>query len=327
MQAQGEDLHDPRQQQTAQDFSDQLWSRIEQQIINTEKPVVKMASRRRVWPVAAAVTIALGSAALLFYLGKFDRTLSSPDIAVQYPVKPQPNSPDVKPKMTTVSNLSNQPMELSLSDGSSIKLYPQAEIVYPSSFTAANRTITLKGKAFFQVKKDPTKPFIVTSGNFSTTALGTSFTITAIKDEPNINIELHTGKVVVKQVHNKYNHWKDVFLSPGESLHCDLATGKTKRVNSASIARRKLSIDKNSGEPCRSGFSASFQRTPLTEVFEQIQQGYGIKISYDANALTNIQYTGAIQSTDCLQQVLHRIAVLHQLTILQNGNNYQIRFN
>lgn len=54
--------------------------------------------------------------------------------------------------------------------------------------------ITLKGKAYFEVAKDKTKPFTVFSGNLSTIALGTQFSVTAFSHQNNIIVRLLKAK-------------------------------------------------------------------------------------------------------------------------------------
>src|SRR5690606_18082388 len=64
-----------------------------------------------------------------------------------------------------------------LPDGSKVTLNSNSSISYTEGFTESTREIKLKGEAFFQVTKDPARPFIVHTGNIATTALGTSFNI------------------------------------------------------------------------------------------------------------------------------------------------------
>ena len=45
----------------------------------------------------------------------------------------------------------------------------------------AFREVSVKGKVFFDVKKDESKPFIVRVGNTKITVLGTSFSVESIK--------------------------------------------------------------------------------------------------------------------------------------------------
>ena len=58
----------------------------------------------------------------------------------------------------------------------------------------------MTGEAFFEVSENPHKPFIVRSGNITTTALGTSFNISNFPNDERITVSLATGKVKVEEV-------------------------------------------------------------------------------------------------------------------------------
>jgi transmembrane sensor len=66
---------------------------------------------------------------------------------------------------------------IKLDDGSTITLNAGSRISFLQPFPAQKREITLLGEAFFQVAKDSRRPFIVTTGQLKTRALGTSFNI------------------------------------------------------------------------------------------------------------------------------------------------------
>jgi len=63
-----------------------------------------------------------------------------------------------------------------LPDGSTIQLNQGSSISYKDSwFSGFNRNITLKGKAFFDIAKNPNQEFTVTTRQINVTVLGTQF--------------------------------------------------------------------------------------------------------------------------------------------------------
>ncbi len=88
--------------------------------------------------------------------------------------------------------------EMSLDDGSEIALAPDTEIQV--RLDAKQRLVTLEhGEAFFHVRQDPNRPFLVDAGRARTRALGTSF-----------SVERSSESVVVTVVEGR------VAVSPGE---------------------------------------------------------------------------------------------------------------
>ena len=86
-----------------------------------------------------------------------------------------------------------------LPDGSLVISKKGSKLEYPSSFDGlATREVHLEGQAYFDVKHNSSKPFIVHAGNIKTTVLGTSFNIKAWPAEVDISITVTKGKVKVE---------------------------------------------------------------------------------------------------------------------------------
>jgi ferric-dicitrate binding protein FerR (iron transport regulator) len=78
-------------------------------------------------------------------------------------------------------NPKGQKTKIILPDGSKVWLNSESRLEYSSVFTG-KRQVSLVGEAFFEVAKNPNKPFQVFSNGVLTTALGTSFNINAFEE-------------------------------------------------------------------------------------------------------------------------------------------------
>ncbi len=97
----------------------------------------------------------------------------------------------------TVIATYGKPLRLQLSDASVVYLSAGSTLVYPENFEGlTKRAIQLDGKAFFEVTKNPTQPFVVTSGNIATTVLGTKFIVNSF-DQSKPSVVVTEGKVNV----------------------------------------------------------------------------------------------------------------------------------
>src|SRR6202012_4985743 len=67
---------------------------------------------------------------------------------------------------------------------------------YPAAFPADSREVTLRGQAYFDVRHDDRKPFIIHTGKVSTTVLGTAFNISS--DSNKVTVSVTGGKVRVQ---------------------------------------------------------------------------------------------------------------------------------
>lgn len=86
--------------------------------------------------------------------------------------------------------------QIKLPDGTLVWLNASSSISFDRSFSDTARIVALKGEAYFEVTKDIRRPFRVTSGGVTTTALGTSFNIKAFLNHP-VKVSLNSGKVEV----------------------------------------------------------------------------------------------------------------------------------
>src|SRR6185437_5197374 len=88
---------------------------------------------------------------------------------------------------------------LCLPDGSTVVLSAGSKLDYPSSFDGlAKREVYLEGQAFFDVKHNVSRPFIVHTGKLETRVLGTSFNIKAMPGDVNIVVTVKSGKVGIR---------------------------------------------------------------------------------------------------------------------------------
>ena len=90
-----------------------------------------------------------------------------------------------------------QKATITLTDGTKVYLNVDSKLSFPEHFAADQRAVTLEGEAFFEVTRDPKRPFTITSGDLTTTVLGTSFNIKAFAGEAQ-QVTVATGQVKVR---------------------------------------------------------------------------------------------------------------------------------
>ena len=84
-------------------------------------------------------------------------------------------------------------------DGTTVTLYPESELLFPSYFSSQERAVTLTGEGYFDVKPDSSRLFRVDIGYTSVVVYGTSFNIRAYRNEPTIEAALVRGKITMNQ--------------------------------------------------------------------------------------------------------------------------------
>ncbi|MFC5623957.1 FecR family protein [Algoriphagus winogradskyi] len=94
----------------------------------------------------------------------------------------------------TVDNPAGQKYKFQLPDGTYVHLNAASSIAYPQNFDGEKRTVRMQGEAFFDVTKDPNRPFVIQIDNNQVTVLGTSFNL---KNGEDFELALVEGKVEV----------------------------------------------------------------------------------------------------------------------------------
>ena len=108
--------------------------------------------------------------------------------------------------MVAVSNNSKQ---IILADGSKVFLNKGTTLKYPDEFDKNIRKVSLQGEAFFEIKPNPDKAFIVGVNNAEIKVLGTSFNVNTNNSDNKVEVFVKTGKVSL------YNKKNNIVILPG----------------------------------------------------------------------------------------------------------------
>ncbi|WP_316838885.1 FecR family protein [Pedobacter gandavensis] len=216
----------------------------------------------------------------------------------------------------SIVNYTDHQQLMNLPDGSSVKLFPGAELRYAIPFVSNKREVYLNGKSFFEVAKDKNHPFVVYAKGISTTALGTSFTVTALNNSKFIKVQLHTGKVLVKNIDSvpRISPFNEILL-PGKELVYNSLKNKIKVSDTRTLVAKRESPIKE----------LNFQQASLVDVFDQLEKHYKLKITYDRAELAEMSFTGKIQLTQTITTILEEIAELNKLNQIKTADGYLIR--
>lgn len=135
--------------------------------------------RRRRWPVLAA------AAAAVFAIGGIHMTLAArTQIAAPRPAV-----------MRQIITARGQRAEIQLEDGSRVVLGVASRLRLSSDFGASKREVYLDGTAYFDVKHDTTRPFVVRTTNAVARDVGTRFIVSAYPESRTTRVVVRDGAV------------------------------------------------------------------------------------------------------------------------------------
>lgn len=180
---------------------------------------------------------------------------------------------------------------VTLADGSMVILNAGSSLKYPSTFSAEVRRVYLQGEGYFDVVKDPSKPFQVVTNDIITEVLGTTFNVSAYEDE-GVQVALLTGKVQLTD-----GNGNTVVLVQGE-----MATHKNEDTGFV-----KSEFDKKVINAWRDG-DIVFKETSLKVIFNKLERHFGVKIRVAVNMDVSKKYSGSFQN-ESIEDILTALSI------------------
>lgn len=207
---------------------------------------------------------------------------------------------------TSIENTTDQPMAVSLPDGTEVLLQQGSGITYGADYNVTDRLIDLDGQAYFQVAKDAERSFLVNTSETELRVTGTAFNLRVTGEE--LEVEVSEGSV---ELH------RDGDVVPVKANHCGLAVpGKACVVMTAKELNRHA---------WRTGI-LRFNDTPFTDVIKTVSNNYGFDVDFTEGCAFPV--TSNFSNDDPVS-VLQTIADLGQgnLEVLDEAtNSYRISF-
>ena len=162
-----------------QSEEDRLWDKLNDALFNNSKTRNFNKPNLLVQLTIAACLLLVVSFSIYLYFPEFFRSNVISDRGME------------------TQNNANTNQTLTLPDGSKVVLEKNSSIIVSEDFGKVNRTVLLKGKAFFKVVRNEKKPFLVRMGNLVTEVLGTSFKVGSDNQNKSIEVAVISGKVSV----------------------------------------------------------------------------------------------------------------------------------
>lgn len=194
---------------------------------------------------------------------------------------------------TLVNPRGSKVIDMTLADGSRVWLNAGTSITYPVAFITAERSVTIKGEAYFEVAPDKTKPFLVNTGDAYVKVLGTHFNVMNYSGEPSVQTTLLEGSVQVIAGE------KEMLLKPGQQSNQKKDGGLTLANN----------VDVELVTAWKNGLQ-SFRHADLKTLMRQVERWYDIDVVYETEVPASLSFTG--------EGVSRNVSLRELLQVLEN---------
>lgn len=195
-----------------------------------------------------------------------------------------------------------------LQDGSTVLLNNGSRLVYPDAFNGKTREVTLVGEAYFDIKHDESRPFIVHAGEVNTIVLGTAFNIKAYPSQKEIIVTVTRGKVKVADSVKTYG-----IITPNESISVNVASSKylKEKVNAEEIVEWKKTY-------------LVLDDVSMEEAAILINSKYFVNISFSKESLKRCRISATFLNNESLDQVLAVVTGVVNATYSMQPNDQVI---
>jgi transmembrane sensor len=187
---------------------------------------------------------------------------------------------------TLVNPRGSRVINLTLQDGTRVWLNCESSLKYPISFEDKDRIVEVKGEAYFEVAKNPSKRFMVVANGVKTEVIGTHFNVNGYNDYGHVNITLLEGSIRIS------NSSSSAILKPGQEA----------KLNEAG----KIDIDKDIETDeiiaWKDGMF-NFNSVPLPGIMKQIERWYDVDVVYDGSN-SEKHFSGIFSRADNVSEIL-----------------------
>jgi len=202
------------------------------------------------------------------------------------------------------STKSNQNMKVVLPDNSIVWLNSSSTFSYSFSDKSV-RKIRLDGEAFFDVKRNTTRPFTIQTNHLFTQVLGTSFNIDSKEEQ----VSVISGKVAVT---NKSNH--TVLVEKGEQVNHNKTSEKLSKIIIPNIINTIAWKDQ----------VFVFDDITIKEALKHLGKTYSVNFTYSNNNIEKCKIRASFNNKS-LKNILNIMCTSIGCTYIINKENKEIK--
>ncbi|MEO8067418.1 MAG: FecR domain-containing protein [Flavobacteriales bacterium] len=162
-----------------------------------------------------------------------------------------------------------------LADSSTVTLSPGSRL---AAIMGDQRSVDLKGQAYFEVKRDEQRPFVVHTTDLDVTVLGTAFEVTAFDGNDTVLVRVRHGRVGVALRSDNAND--TLVLSAGEEARWVRGERLLERAAIGPVERWADKI-------------IQFTNAPMQRVVEELNDAYGARITLGNDAIAGCPLTAS----------------------------------
>jgi transmembrane sensor len=260
--------------------TDEAWTEISKQqgigVFKSKNVVILNKNNFRILMAAASVVCLISIGALTHFLADRKSTLN------------------MVTSSTTIRTDEGEKAHIFLPDSTEIQINSGSTLEYKRDYNISERIVKLTGEAYFIVRTNSEKPFVVQSGRMTVTATGTRFNILSYSNENRVETTLEKGEIQVSIMGQE-----SFDVKPGQQV---LFYTKTNKALIRDVATDTYTSWKEN--------KLRFVDTPFEEVLRKIARRYNVTFEIRNRDLLDLKYTATFidESIGDVMQMLKTVS-------------------
>lgn len=246
--------------------------------------------RRTLWRAAAAVIPVAAAIAAVFYV---NRNISG-GLLFQ------------KEEMACVNVPAGEKMKVVFHDGSTVVLNAGSTLEYPQKFGLRSRDVTLDGEGYFEIAKNPSRPFTIKFKDGDVKVYGTAFNLCAYGADRIVSLSLDNGSVAMDVCNGNYA------VKPGEVLYFDRANDNVKITAGGTLFKSRW----------KDGIT-TFRGASLREIATTLSRRFAVDFKLSGDVDTTVLYTFTSSSSN-LDEMLKELSIIAPVEISRDGSRVNL---
>ncbi len=195
---------------------------------------------------------------------------------------------------TTVCAGEGEKARIFLADSTQVFMNSGSTLKYTTGYNIKERSVELTGEAFFNVRTNPEKPFVVQLGKMSVSATGTRFNVLSYGNEGRVETTLEEGKIQVS-----IRGQETIYVKSGQQV---VYFKKTNKAIVREVATETYTSWKEN--------KLRFNDTPFEETLRKISRRYNVTFEIRNHDLLELKYTATFidESIEDVMQMLKDVS-------------------
>lgn len=251
------------------------------------------------------------------------------------PEIPSAESPTMSAQVSLYKTKKGEKKVFELPDGTKVTLNSESSLAVEDAFNSSDRQVSLIGEGFFEVAKDPDKPFILHTNDFDIRVLGTSFNVKSYPDELRSEALLVEGTIEMK---SKGEQGNSIIVKPNQKVivyRNNLAlmpAQELQKKQAVKVSLKEIAIQDLTQDEGKAGVADIAWKENRLAIDDQdfmslkriLERWYDVDIAIESKAVRDYRFTATF-STESITQVLIALQKVQPFKYEINGKKITIQ--